>query len=229
MERHSESIGFGGFSLLTVQWCMTDMLMLRGVGVLVASSMIVLNYFRPSPIMLTVRFNALFICINAVAIACLLNEWRDVDLEPLEQTLFASTFEGWLSKLQTKCLLSTGQVEFRSGGEVHVRIGDPVSERVVLICEGGACLLNGHGEQVAQARTGDFLGEGRVVRGGRRLHGETESATIVFSKDSVVVEWEVEALLRHLDTRPEVKNGVQMICARQLAEKLESALRGGSP
>ena len=44
---------------------MDDVLSLRCVGVLCSSSMIVFNLFRPAPVMIAVRFNALFVAINA--------------------------------------------------------------------------------------------------------------------------------------------------------------------
>ena len=54
MASHVDSIGLAGFGIIAIQWMCEDVLMLRAMGLLSASSMIAFNYFRTPPLMLPV-------------------------------------------------------------------------------------------------------------------------------------------------------------------------------
>ncbi|CAE8587129.1 unnamed protein product, partial [Polarella glacialis] len=96
--RNSKTIGFCGYVLLTVQWCMEDVLLLRCFGVACASTMCIFLYCQPVSLMVPVQFNILFICINMVFIGRILAERRDVKLDPTQQLLWDLGFGGILTK-----------------------------------------------------------------------------------------------------------------------------------
>ena len=90
--------------------CMEDVLSLRCMGVVCASSMLIFNLFRAQPVLVAVRVNALFVGLNLVFIARLLLERRDIALDPLETALWEQCgFGAFLSKVEFRELVAVGE------------------------------------------------------------------------------------------------------------------------
>eukprot|EP00928_Gymnodinium_smaydae_P088646 TRINITY_DN72710_c0_g1_i1.p1 TRINITY_DN72710_c0_g1~~TRINITY_DN72710_c0_g1_i1.p1 ORF type:complete len:433 (-),score=55.55 TRINITY_DN72710_c0_g1_i1:245-1486(-) len=214
--KHTDRIGLAGFGLLTIQWLMEDVLMLRCMGVLVASSMIIFNHFRTPPLTLPVRFNALFIAINVSFITRLLIERRDIELDEIENDLWESTFSGYMTKVQMRKFLQLGHRKEYNGGEIISRAKEGKSGRLVLLLKGEIVVKNESGDKIASVAPGNFVGEIQVFV----HHSKTEVVTTSFSGPAVAYEWNTADLEEALRHRADVRHALEALFAKQLAAKL---------
>eukprot|EP00930_Biecheleria_cincta_P057246 TRINITY_DN43217_c0_g1_i1.p1 TRINITY_DN43217_c0_g1~~TRINITY_DN43217_c0_g1_i1.p1 ORF type:complete len:512 (-),score=55.38 TRINITY_DN43217_c0_g1_i1:48-1583(-) len=226
--KYSKAIGLGGYLLLTLQWCMEDVLLLRCFGLACASSMAIFLYCQPVPLMVPVRFNLLFIVINAVFVMRILLERRDLILDEVEQRLWDLGFNAFLTKVELRDLLSAGRRFEAEPGTVVAQSGMPLQETVLLLCSGGMSQTKA-GAKIGRFEPGDFWGEFQLVErargtggGGRVWHkGDCYKTTTTFSEHSVAVEWDAAQLGEYLSSRPALKLKLQELLAEGLNLKLD--------
>jgi len=219
VKRHSQVIGFGGYVLITIQWCMDDVLLLRCFGIVCATSMAIFAYFQPTPLMVPVRFNMLFICINGLFIARILVERRDLKLDPTEQALWDLGFGAFLTKVQLRELVCISQRQEVPASAVLAESGAPIQRRVVLILAGGMVQTR-NGTTVSAYEPGDFWGEFQLLEKSRHLWDQ-HKVTSAFSCKSTILEWDADKLDEYLTRRPVIRQRLQEIWAEGLTRKLE--------
>lgn len=146
--RHAEAlpaltdvIGLAGFGLITVQWLMDDVLVLRCFGLASCTSMIVFNLCRKPPVMLPVWFNVLFLAINGVFIARIVDERRDVPLCGDAAALFECALSD--SGLPRKTVQSDG----RRGRRRTFGAGRSSREGRSTSTPSSSCCIGGDGER----------------------------------------------------------------------------------
>lgn len=220
--QHSKAIGFGRYVLLTVQWCMDDVLLLRCFGVACASSMAVFLFCQPVPLMVPVRFNLLFIAINAYHIGKILMHRRDLKLDEVEQMLWDAGFSEFLTKVELRELLAQGKRYSAEEGMVVAKAGMPVLQKVIALAKGGIVQMQG-GKAIASIAPGDFWGEFQLVERARNT-GVKHKVTTVFSKNSIAVEWDAAELNEYLSSKPALKNKLQELFAEGLNWKFDRLL-----
>jgi len=226
--KYSKAIGLGGYLLLTLQWCMEDVLLLRCFGMCCASSMAIFLYCQPVPLMVPVRFNLLFIVINAFFVMRILLDRRDLKLDEVEQMLWDLGFNAFLTKVELRDLLSVGRRFEAESGTVVAQSGMPIQETVILLCSGGMSQTKA-GAKIGRFEPGDFWGEFQLVErargtgGGGRVcdKGDCYKTTTMFSEHSVAVEWDAAQLSEYLSTRPALKLKLQELLAEGLNLKLD--------
>ena len=76
----NDLVGLADFGLITVQWLMDDVLVLRSLGLAWVPRWSSLTLCRKPPVMLPVYFNVLFIAVNGYFIARIVDERRDIEL-----------------------------------------------------------------------------------------------------------------------------------------------------
>jgi len=226
LRRHCQAIGFGGYCLITIQWCMEDVLMLRCFGVMCASSMAIFAYFQPQPLMVPVRFNLLFICINGLFIARILMERRDLRLDATEQALWDMGWGAYFTKVQLRELVAVGQRSEVADGTLLAEKGRPIQHRVILILS-GEVVLTRNGIKVGSYVPGDFWNESQLLEKSRRQWNQHQ-VTSAFACNSSFVAWDVEALDEHLSRRPEVRQRLQELWADGYARKLDRSSKKAS-
>jgi len=219
VQRHSKSIGFCGYVLLTIQWCMDDVLMLRFFGVMVATSMTVFCYFQPVPLMVPVRFNLLFIAINVCQIIRILAARRDLKLNEHEQALWDLGFSAFLTKVEMRELIRIGRRYDVEPGMVVAQSGMRIQRRILVLISGGMEETR-NGKQLARYEPGDFFGEFQLLEKFRHTGG-SHKVTTAFSCNSSVVEWDTDILREYLDVRPEVRQKLERLWAEGLNLKLD--------
>mmetsp|Transcript_63592 Transcript_63592/g.113164 ORF Transcript_63592/g.113164 Transcript_63592/m.113164 type:complete len:517 (-) Transcript_63592:124-1674(-) len=217
--RYAKAIGFGGYVLLTLQWCMDDVLLLRSFGVACATSMAIFLYCQPVPLMVPVRFNLLFIAINGFYIFRILAERRDLKLDDVEQMLWDLGFGAFLTKVELRALLDQGRRYEAEPGLVVAQSGMPVQQKVLAIAKGGLSQTRA-GQIVANFEPGDFWGEFQLLERARHT-GAVHKVTTTFSASSVVVEWDTSALSEYLANKPVVRQKLQELWAEGLNVKLD--------
>lgn len=90
----SNLAGHASFFLLALSYLEKDFMQLRIFAASGMSLSIIFQYYREKPLWIPIRWNLLFILINATMIASLLKEEADADSMPKEEKeLYASFFE----------------------------------------------------------------------------------------------------------------------------------------
>ncbi|CAE6971916.1 unnamed protein product [Symbiodinium natans] len=216
--RNSKAIGFGGYVLLTVQWCMDDVLLLRCFGVACASSMAVFLFCQPKPLMVPVRFNLLFIAINAYHIGKIFLHRRDLKLDEVEQMFWDVGFSEFLTKVELREFLARGRRYSAEEGMVLATAGAPVVQKIIALAKGGIVQKQG-GKAIAILEPGDFWGEFQLVERARNT-AKKHQATAEFSQNSIAVEWDTADLNEYLSSKPDLRHKLQELFAEGLNLKL---------
>ena len=118
----NDLVGLAGFGLITVQWLMDDVLVLRSFGLASCASMVIFNLCRKPPVMLPVYFNVLFIAVNGYFIARIVDERRDVELCGDAALLWESALsDSGLPRKAVQALVEAGDVVVVATGRDPLR------------------------------------------------------------------------------------------------------------
>ena len=201
---------------------MTDVLYLRTLGVCCNFLMVLFNHFRSPPIAVAVCFNALFVGINAVFIAQILQERLEVSLFPSEEVLWESCFKNSsITKAQmAQIFRNCGEEKVADKNAKWSNIGEAVPRTIVFVVSGSVDIMNERGECIASIGPGDVLGE----RGYIAEYSEHSTATVstVFDSEECTVYIELDAykLRAYLDARRELNLSFEALLALQVSHKL---------
>jgi hypothetical protein len=155
----NDLVGLAGFGLITVQWLMDDVLVLRSFGLASCASMVIFNLCRKPPVMLPVYFNVLFIAVNGYFIARIVDERRDVELCGDAALLWESALsDSGLPRKAVQALVEAGDVVVLEAGEMRAREGAPRRNRAAVVLQ-GELSVDAKGEHLADIPVGDVVGE----------------------------------------------------------------------
>ena len=151
----NDLVGLAGFGLITVQWLMDDVLVLRSFGLASCASMVIFNLCRKPPVMLPVYFNVLFIAVNGYFIARIVDERRDVELCGDAALLWESALsDSGLPRKAVQALVEAGDVVLLQPGEIRCREGAPRRNRAAVVLQ-GELSVDAKGEHLAEIPVGD--------------------------------------------------------------------------
>ena len=151
----NDLVGLAGFGLITVQWLMDDVLVLRSFGLASCASMVIFNLCRKPPVMLPVYFNVLFIAVNGYFIARIVDERRDIELCGDAAALWDSALsDSGLPRKAVQALVEAGDVVVLEPGEVRAREGAPRRNRAAVVLQ-GELSVDAKGEHLAEIPVGD--------------------------------------------------------------------------
>ena len=218
----NDLVGLAGFGLITVQWLMDDVLVLRSFGLASCASMVIFNLCRKPPVMLPVYFNVLFIAVNGYFIARIVDERRDIELCGDAAALWDSALsDSGLPRKAVQALVEAGDVVLLQPGEIRCREGAPRRNRVAVVLE-GELSVDLSGEHLADIPVGDCVGEfGYVKKRGAEDPLEHVSTSCGGRMPCRLISWEYDALDDHVASRPATRRAVEELFAKKLIEKLE--------
>ena len=218
----NDLVGLAGFGLITVQWLMDDVLVLRSFGLASCASMVIFNLCRKPPVMLPVYFNVLFIAVNGYFIARIVDERRDIELCGDAAALWDSALsDSGLPRKAVQALVEAGDVVLLQPGEIRCREGAPRRNRVAVVLE-GELSVDLSGEHLADIPVGDCVGEfGYVKKRGAEDPLEHVSTSCGGRMACRLISWEYDALDDHVASRPATRRAVEELFAKKLIEKLE--------
>jgi len=154
----NDLVGLAGFGLITVQWLMDDVLVLRSFGLASCASMVIFNLCRKPPVMLPVYFNVLFIAVNGYFIARIVDERRDIELCGDAAALWDSALsDSGLPRKAVQALVEAGDVVVLEPGEMRAREGAPRRNRAAVVLQ-GELSVDAKGEHLAEIPVGDVMG-----------------------------------------------------------------------
>jgi len=206
---------------------MSDVLKIRCISVVACSTMIAFNYFRPKPIMLAVRFNLLFLAIHAFKIAEIVRQRQDIMLDDLEAVLYEQVFATYLSKVAMRQMIRVGgRVDAKQGSTVLHNDG-PFPRKVQLIVVGHADVIDSAHMTIATLQPGDWIGETQYLK---RYPPQSEiverRVSVRCNEPCTLVEWDADALDKHLEEDVMAKHALEALWAEGLALKLEDLMDG---
>ena len=218
----NDLVGLAGFGLITVQWLMDDVLVLRSFGLASCASMIIFNLCRKPPVMLPVYFNVLFIAVNGYFVARIMDERRDVELCGAAAALWDTALaDSGLPRKGVQLLVEAGDVVLLQPGEIRSREGAPRRNRVAIILEGSVS-VDLSGEHLADIPVGDCVGEfGYVNKRGIDDPTEHVSTSCGGRVPCRLISWDYEELDAHVKSRPDARRALEHFFAKKLLEKLE--------
>ena len=218
----NDLVGLAGFGLITVQWLMDDVLVLRSFGLASCASMIIFNLCRKPPVMLPVYFNVLFIAVNGYFVARIMDERRDVELCGDAAALWDTALsDSGLPRKGVQLLVEAGDLVLLQPGEIRSREGAPRRNRVAIILEGSVS-VDLSGEHLADIPVGDCVGEfGYVNKRGIDDPTEHVSTSCGGRVPCRLISWDYEELDAHVKSRPDARRALEHFFAKKLLEKLE--------
>ena len=218
----NDLVGLAGFGLITVQWLMDDVLVLRSFGLASCASMVIFNLCRKPPVMLPVYFNVLFIAVNGYFIARIVDERRDVELCGDAALLWESALsDSGLPRKAVQALVEAGDVVMLQPGEIRAKEGTMRRNRAAVVLQ-GELSVDAKGEHLAEIPVGDVVGEfGFMKKRGAEDPLEHVSTSCGGGAACRLISWDYDALDDHVASRPATRRAVEELFAKKLIEKLE--------
>jgi hypothetical protein len=159
----SEFCGHGSFLCLAMGYLTSDLLQLRIFAFSGISLSVVFQYYRPQPLWIPIKWNALFLLINGMMIAILLkDEYEATNLSEDHKLLYQSVFasKGMKAVDFMKLMAISTRVE-KKRGDIVVQ-EDKENDRICLVKSGKLGLIK-KGLRVGDIEPFQFVGLGRVV------------------------------------------------------------------
>jgi CRP-like cAMP-binding protein len=220
-----EVFGHLSFALLGVAYVTGDVVTLRCIAMGGMGAAVIFQYFRPVPLWLPLRWNLVFVGINAVWVAKLWWEERLARLEITEEEReLQHRHFSQMPERDYWHLLHCGEWVDVPAGEALTREGEP-PKRVYAVTRGSAAVeVRGHRLNVIHA--GEFVGEMsfmKAIRSSARGGvggGKVSSATVVAEEPMRCYSFDHDALLRRIEKDPGALVAVTAAFGASLVEKL---------
>lgn len=220
----SDIAGHASFVLLGYSYLTSDLLTLRALAVGGLSCAVIFQYFRKVPLWLPIRWNALFVVINAAWVAKLYYDANFAEMYATaeERALYNRHF-AHMSMSDFRKVLRVGQWrEVERGYKMTVE-GEQ-NKHVFVLIDGSAEVYVG-GKAVNQIEAGSFVGEMSLMRSiigsnFKRPKNHVASATVVCLEKSRVFCWEDAQLRKLLYESADIRASMQAAFGVGLADKL---------
>lgn len=192
-----------------------DILWLRVLTVVAATSLLPYFYFRPDPLMAPIYWNLLFTTLNVYWIGHLLLERRPVALKEDEARLYQLVFRT-VTPREMLHLLRIGSWENAVPRECFVQRGSTLDRFMVIYS--GTASVEVDGKSVALLREGNCIGAMDYYT------DQPASANVVAVEPTRYVAWAKPRLKQFLESNPPLRAAFQMILGRELATRLQASL-----
>ncbi len=208
--------GHASFALTAVSFYVKDILVLRALSICAGAVGILYNYLVPAgPLWLVIFWLCVFMAINALRIAHLVYESKQVSFSDEEHELFETIFQGF-APVEFMKLLRLGEWREAGAGTVLAVEGEEV-DSLKLIYNGEVVIEKG-GAEIARSRDGTLIGEMSFIQGG------VASATVKAAGPTRYLAWPKEELRKLLKRNPTMNVAMNSVFSVDLTKKL-----GGAP
>ena len=210
----NDLVNLSNFVLL-LAFSVRDGLKLRLLSL--ASDVMILPYyyFQHEPLWPSIFWGVAFIMINGVRIVTLALERRPVILSDKEQELYRVAFSSIDKRDFLKIASLARWVDF-SPGEVIVKMGQRISEAIVLIA--------GDIEAVVRGRTTFVYRPGQLIGNVSAYSGLVSPVDVVARGHARFATWDMEHIREFTESRPELRAKLLHIMTADLAAKLHENL-----
>ena len=200
-------------SILTlIAYLLKDILWLRVVTIFACIAGIIFNYFVAAhPLWPVINWNIVFIVINVVQIALIIRERRGVEFTEEEQELYQTLFKNF-APFEFMKLLRLGQWKDAKVGELLAVQGQKLDN--VLLIYNGLAMVEANGQEVAQLKDGNLVGEMSFVSDG------VASATVRVVQPTRYLAWPKPDLRHMLRRNPSMSYAMEKVFTADLVKKL---------
>ncbi|MGK7912299.1 MAG: hypothetical protein AB4050_12610 [Synechococcus sp.] len=157
-------------------------------------------------------WNVLFLMVNLVNVILLILEKKPVKFSDDERKLYNLAFRS-LSPREFLKLLAAGEWRDGIAGDTLI-VPDRPCQEISILCHGEAIAYL-DGEELAKIPDGKLLGLSTL------LLGEPISFEIKLSQPSRYIAWPVEQLARFYEQHPAIREKLQSITIRELAQEVK--------
>lgn len=208
--------GHASFALTAVSFYVKDMLVLRSLSICAGAVGLLYNYnLESGPLWLVIFWLCVFMSINALRIAHLVYETRQVKFSDEERELFDTLFRNF-APVEFMKLLRLGRWRAAGEGEVLATEGEDINELALIY--NGEVVIEKNGAEVARSRDGTLVGEMSFIQGG------AATATVRAARDTRLLIWPKEDLQKLLKRNPTMDMAMNSVFTSDLTRKL-----GGAP
>jgi hypothetical protein len=206
-------IGNGAYLAIVSGFLMTDMLHLRVALVGGYTGLVAFHSLHPNPLKIPLRWSAVFVVVNAVAVGLLAHDRYGPALSLEEEELFKNHFSQ-LTKGQFHQLVCLGQRQEIPDG-TNLTVEGKACPRLYFILKGTAKVYH-HGAFAAHIDQGGFVNDIAFQI------GEEEGAygTIVTEGDCSIIVWDQRELRNHLKNRSEMDRNTKYLLSEHLMKSL---------
>ena len=210
----NDLVNLSNFVLL-LAFSVRDGLKLRLLSL--ASDVMILPYyyFQHEPLWPSIFWGVAFIMINGVRIVTLALERRPVILSDKEQELYRVAFSSIDKRDFLKIASLVRWVDF-SPGEVIVKMGQRISEAIVLIA--------GETEAVRPGKTTLQYRPGQLIGNVSAYSGLVSPMDVVARGHVRLATWDMEHIREFTESRPELRAKLLQIISADLAAKFHECL-----
>lgn len=188
-----------------------DILWLRLLTVIAATSTFPYFYSQPEPLWSAIFWQSAFLLINAINIIFLLYERRPVNLSEDESRVRRLAFRS-LSERELSRLLKIAEWHELAPGDVLIQKGS-YCEHLYMIFN-GQVRIEVNQKVVANRRDGNFVGEMSY------LTGDETSADVIADQPTRIVSWDKAKLNAFFDRHNSIKTVVHSVLGFDMAGKL---------
>ncbi|ELS01693.1 hypothetical protein Xen7305DRAFT_00013980 [Xenococcus sp. PCC 7305] len=201
-------------SILTlISFSVRSILTLRILAIGAQLTFIPYCFFQPTPLWTPIAWNLLFMGVNIFNVIKLLLEKRPVILSSDEEKLYNLAFQT-LSPREFLALLTVGEWRDGEPGE-QIIIPGQQSSNVSILCRGEAIAFLENQELIK-------IPEGKLLGPTSILVGEPTNIEIKLSTPSRYIRWSVVQLRQFTDKRPAIREKLQSIVSRDLANSVRT-------
>lgn len=200
-------------SILTMAaYILKDILWLRSLTILACGAGITFNYFVPAtPLWTVILWNILFMVINVVQIAIIIKERSGIDFTDEEKELHDTLFKNF-APFEFMKLMRIGKWLEAKQGQVLAVEQQPLDS--VMLIYNGRVGVETKGEQVAQLKDGNFIGEVSFISGG------AATATVRTLEPTRYLSWLKTDIKQLLNRNPSMRLAMQGMLSTDLSKKL---------
>ena len=216
--------GHTSFVFAIAAFSVKDILDLRCLAMSSTSLAMIFQYYRPTPLVIPLKWNVFVLGINAFMATSLYLERRDAENmnDDMKELFISGDFERrGFSNVEFNKLFSLAKRRELKAGEVIMHEGKPNSQMYFLV--GGSVDIRSGNRRLASIDDTKFIGEMSfldVLSGEDPASAKSTADVVVGVEGAAVYEWDFGALQSYLEDQHEVKNAFSAYIGHDLREKL---------
>jgi cAMP-binding proteins - catabolite gene activator and regulatory subunit of cAMP-dependent protein kinases len=205
-------LGHAASVLTMAAYLLKDILWLRLLTILSCIAGISFNYLVPAtPLWTVIYWNILFMIINLVQIAIIIKERSGIHFTEEEKELHDTLFKHF-APFEFMKLMRIGKWSQAKKGQVLAVEKQPIDS--VMLIYNGRVSVESKGEEVAQLKDGNFIGEMSFITGG------VATATVRALERTRYLSWSKSDIEQLLKRNPSMRSPMQGALSTDLSKKL---------
>lgn len=206
-------------TLYVISYMVTNMMWLRVMAIVAATSTFPYFYFQPEPLWLAMFWQSMFLLVNLINLLILFYSMRATRFDDDEHLAYGIKFSE-LKPYEVRPIFKYAQRLTLEAGDYLLRDGDE-NDTLFLIL-GGECRIVKNGTQVAMLEQGHFVGELSF------LSNEVVSADVIAGEQTRLMCWSKHSLMPLFKRQGLYESYFYSLCSLDVAGKLRTMTTQGN-